>query len=230
MVARLTLLPGGRRAASVQYYLSPSECWTERAQVVSVSEFRGLCKTTSPEEIVDEILLADDAAHVSTELRQHIRESLASTFGVADSAVNMWIVGSAKLGFSLTERRKDGVVFPRYRPFGPLSDIDTAVVSPEIFRLIWDELSSFAHEQPWMPWNSGPLGDYMVCGWLRPDHFPRRRLRRCDDWWDRFRQLSADLRFSRRKVRGGLFHSLDDLRRYQRRAVVECINLELECA
>lgn len=196
--------------------------------MISLEDFRVLCREASAEEIVDSVLLADDAAHVSEANREHLRDSLSATFGVSSSAVQLWIVGSAKLGFSLIEKKQKGSVLPRYRPFGPDSDIDTAVVSPQIFRILWDELSIFAHGNPWMPWDSGLLGDYMVYGWLRPDHFPRRRLRRCDDWWDRFRRFSADVRFGRRRVRGGLFHSLADLQRYQRRGVLECINVELE--
>jgi hypothetical protein len=138
----------------------------------------------------------------------------------------MWIVGSAKLGFSITEKKRAGCVYPRYRPFGPASDIDTAVVSPEIFRLIWDDLSIYAHGQPLMPWDSGRLGDYLLYGWLRPDHFPKVRIRRCDDWWDLFRRLSAEPRFDRRPVRGALFYSICDLKRYLRRAVLECIRIE----
>ncbi|WP_169980716.1 hypothetical protein [Tautonia rosea] len=202
--------------------------------MISVNEFRERCRQDSPEDIVDEILLTEESTHVSKENKHYIIEQLSSAFAVPAPSVQVWITGSAKLGFSLVEKtRKDrnGIheVLSRYRSFGPDSDIDIAVVSPEIFRMIWDDLSIFAHGYAWMPWDSKRLGDYMVYGWLRPDHFPRgSRLRRCDDWWDCFRYFSADLRFGRRKVRGGLFHSLSDLKRYLRRAVKECINFERE--
>lgn len=194
--------------------------------MISIEEFKSRCLTDSAEDIVDDILLADDALHVSEANRVYMRDTLAATFSVPTQDIQLWIVGSAKLGFSLTEKRKDGTIFPRYRSFSAVSDIDTAVVSPAIFRTIWDELSIFAHGHPWMPWDSKKLGDYLVYGWLRPDHFPARRIRRCDDWWDQFHRFSASPRFNRRSVRGGLFHSVADLRRYLRRSVIECINIE----
>ena len=194
--------------------------------MITLDEFKSRCRTDRAEDIVDDLLLADDALHVSIENRAYLRDTLAATFGVASDAVRLWVIGSAKLGFALTEKRRAGSVLPRYRRFSALSDVDTAIVSPELFRIIWDELSIYAHGVPWMPWNSGRLGDYFVYGWLRPDHFPNRRIRRCDDWWDQFRRFSASPRFGRRSVRGGLFHSVADLQRYLRRSVVECINLE----
>jgi hypothetical protein len=196
--------------------------------MITLDEFKARCATDAAEDIVDEVLLADDAAHVSDENRAHLLNGLATIYGVDQASIRIWIVGSAKLGFSTVEKKKGGKVLPRYRTFSALSDIDTAVVSPEIFRIIWNELSIYAHGRPWMPWNSRELGDYMVYGWLRPDYFPRRHVRKCIDWWDQFRRFSADPRFGRRSVRGGLFYSVDDLRRYQRRSVLECIHIEQE--
>lgn len=199
--------------------------------MITVEEFRARCARDTAEDIVDEVFLQDYAAHVSVENREYLLDSLATVFGLGQSSIRLWIVGSAKLGFSITEKKKDGRLMPRYRPFSGVSDIDTAVVSPELFRIVWDELSIYAHGQPWMPWDSGRLGDYMVYGWLRPDHFPSRpRVRKCDDWWDQFRRFSADPRFGRRSVRGGLFHSISDLRRYLRRSVLDCIHAEQEQA
>ena len=195
--------------------------------MITLDEFKGRCRADAAEDIVNDVLLADDAVHVSAVNRAYLRDTLAATYGIANNAIQLWIVGSAKLDFALTEKRKGGLVLPRYRSYSPDSDIDTAVVSSELFRLIWDELSIYAHGVPWMPWDSGKLGDYLVYGWLRPDHFPTRRVRRCDDWWDQFRRFSANPRFGRRSVRGGLFHSVADLQRYLRRSVLECINLEM---
>jgi hypothetical protein len=199
--------------------------------MITLEEFKARCARDKAEDIVDEVLLEDDAVHVSAENRTYLLDGLASVFGVEQSCIRLLIVGSAKLGFSITEKNKGGELLPRYRHFSAISDIDTAVVSSELFRIVWDELSIYAHGQPWMPWDSGRLGDYMVYGWLRPDHFPSgRRVRRCDDWWDQFRRFSADPRFGRRSVRGGLFHSISDLRRYLRRSVLECIHAEQEQA
>jgi hypothetical protein len=199
--------------------------------MITLEEFRARCARDRAEDIIDEVLLKDDAVHVSAENRAHVLKGLATAFDIEQSCIGLWVVGSAKLGFSITEKKQDWKLLPRYRPFSAISDIDIAVASPALFRVIWDELSIYAHGHPWMPWNSGRLGDYMVYGWLRPDHFPRgRRVRRCDAWWDQFRQFSADPRFDRHSVRGGLFHSITDLRRYLRRSVLECAHAQQEQA
>jgi hypothetical protein len=196
--------------------------------MITVEAFRQRILDQDFAYILDEVLLADVAAHVRPEDVGHLRTRLAAKFGAAPADVNVWIVGSAKLGFSIVEKRlRDGTVLPRYRRFSAHSDIDVAVVSPKIFDLIWRELSDYAHRVSRLPWDSGRLGDYLVCGWLRPDQFPiRARLRRCDDWWDLVRSLSADVRYGRRKVRGGLFHSVDHIKQYLTRALDECAALE----
>jgi hypothetical protein len=196
--------------------------------MITVDAFRQRILDGDLAYLLDEVLLADSAAHVRTEDIQHLRRHLAAKFGVAQDDVGVRVVGSAKLGFSITEKHlSDGTRLPRYRAFSPQSDIDLVVVSPPIFDLIWRELSAFAHRSPRLPWNSGALGDYLVCGWFRPDRFPiRARLRRCDDWWDLFRSLSSDARYGRRKVRGGLFHSSAHVKQYLSRGLEECVALE----
>ncbi len=193
--------------------------------MITVEEFKSSCVKGDFNAIVDDILLADYAKHVSARNRQVLSTSICSKFGIEESSIQLWIVGSAKLGFSISEKTKDGITLPRYRPFSPESDIDVAVVSSKLFALIWDELSIYAHGCGWMPWNSGKLGDYFVYGWLRPDYFPHN-IRRCDDWWGLFHAFSKDPRFGRRRVRGALFYSIADLKRYQGRSAQDCILIE----
>jgi len=196
--------------------------------MISLDEFKARLKTDELEDLVECVLLSDGALHISDENLAVISRSLASVYGVQESELNLWVVGSAKLGFSIVSKKeKDGTVLPRYRLFRADSDIDIAVVSKKISEIVWHELSRFAHGFAFMPWNSGRLGDYMIYGWFRPDYFPRgRRLRKCDDWFDLFRQLSADVRFDRHQVRGGLFYSIEQLKLYQTRALRECIQEE----
>lgn len=203
-------------------------CIFESKIMISLEEFRAKLKTDTIEDLVTTILLSDEALHVSDENLSFISRSLSSVYGVQESEIDLWVVGSAKLGFSLVpKKQKDGPELPRYRSIRADSDIDIAVVSRKISEIIWNELSGFAHGFPAMPWNSGRLGDYMIYGWFRPDFFPKgRRLRKCDDWFDLFRRLSANVRFGRRQVRGGLFYSIEHLKRYQTRALRECIQEE----
>jgi hypothetical protein len=192
---------------------------------ISPDDFKALLKGGDLEQIADEVLLAGDVQNFSQSQVDTVVTALATKFAIEREAITIKIVGSGKLGFSLLEKRdrNTGDVLPQFRPFSAVSDIDVAVVSPTLFGLIWDELSKHADLTARMPWNSGHLGDYMVHGWLRPDHFPKNvRLRRCDDWWDVFRTLSANRAFGFRKIRGALYHSQDQLRRYQIRGLREC--------
>jgi len=196
--------------------------------MITVEDFRKKLRENEIEFLLEEVLLADYAAHVDRCDIEYLKMTLSAGFGIQSDSVKVWIVGSAKLGFSLVEKRKSsGVLLPRYREFSAESDVDVAVVSACLFDLIWEEISAYSHRVRRLPWDSGQLGDYLVCGWLRPDDFPKKvRLRRCDDWWDIFRRLSVDARYGRRKVRGGLFHSMEHMKRYQSRALKECVDVE----
>ena len=160
-----------------------------------------------------------------------IGETLRVRFGIqSDDPLKIQIVGSAKLGFSISEKHlADGSILPRYRAFSPVSDIDTVVICPMIFDAIWNDLSTYAGQSvSRLPWNSGALGDYLVHGWLRPDLFPKvTSLRKCQDWWNVFSELSLNKDFNRHSVRGAIFHSLEHLKRYQLRSITECVRVEV---
>lgn len=192
---------------------------------ISLDEFKALLNDGNFEKIADDVILAGGVQNFSQPQMDTVVTALAAKFGIERETVTIKIVGSGKLGFSLLEKwdRGTGEMLPQFRSFSAISDIDVAVVSPTLFGLIWDELSKHADLTARMPWDSGKLGDYMVHGWLRPDHFPKNvRLRRCDDWWDVFHTLSANRAFGFRKIRGALYHSQDQLRRYQIRGLREC--------
>lgn len=191
---------------------------------VTLDEFKHALLHTDLQEFVDSVVLSGVAQQFGHDHVQYVALRVAERYGVPADVIDVRVVGSAKLGFGLMEKKTQaGDVLPRFRPFRPDSDIDLAVVSASLFELLWDELSAHAIRSPRMPWDSGKLGDYMVLGWLRPDFFPRNaRLRRCDDWWDLFRAISSDARLGRRAVRGALYYSVDHLRRYQLRGLSDC--------
>jgi hypothetical protein len=196
--------------------------------VLSVEEFKQYLLLGEKDHLLDEVLLTPEAAHVSPGNISFLRRALSQSFSLSDDVpVDVWIVGSAKLGFATREKVKNGVILPRYRPFSGDSDVDVAVISNTIFGTIWHELAEHAHRATRLPWNSAFLGDYLVCGWLRPDHFPNQvRLRHCDAWWDLFRRLSRERCFGPRRVRGGLFADISHLRRYLKRSIEECEQAE----
>ena len=195
--------------------------------MISVDEFRAKIADGQQNLLLEEVLLADGAKHVSEDNIEHIRQNLSSKFRLEANHIKICITGSAKLGFSLVEKRINGTILPRYRSFSAGSDIDVAVVSKALYELIWVDLTKRAHRATVLPWNSQKLGDYMVYGWLRPDHFPIDvRVRSCDDWWDLFRRLSTSPRYERRKVRGGLFYSNEQLSLYMNRSLNDCAEAE----
>jgi hypothetical protein len=196
--------------------------------VLTVEEFRASLRNAEALDIVDLYLLGDGALHVYDDDINYILQSVAASYGVSTADVHIFVTGSAKLGFSVIEKQRKGEPpLPRYRRFSETSDIDVAVVSPPIFEAIWLELSTHFNSAVFFPPDTERLGDYLVCGWLRPDHFPKRvRLPRCDTWSDTFRRISANSRFRTRRVTGGAFNSREHLRQYLCRAVRQCINLE----
>jgi hypothetical protein len=189
--------------------------------MMEVDEFKRRLTADRLDELADNVLLADGAAHVSDAQFEIICQKIAAAYGVSATDIHIVITGSAKLGFSLIEKKNDdGTLRPRFRSFGPDSDIDVAVLSPKIFDAVWFELSSYAANRPWFPLEHKRLGPYLVSGWLRPDHFPHgASLLNCRKWFPLFASLSADVRFGRRKVRAGLFNSVEQLRQYQLRSL-----------
>lgn len=173
------------------------------AQVmISVDQFKERLRSDTLQDIADELLLADGAEHVTDDQCQLIRQKLSDSYHLDGDAIRIVITGSAKLGFSIIEKKdQDGTLRPRYRPFDYRSDVDVAILSSKLFDLIWFELSAFAARRPWFPLESRKLGPYLISVWLRPDHFPHSSsLPNCRKWFPIFSQLSADIRFGRRKV------------------------------
>jgi hypothetical protein len=205
---------------------SPANCLRAGVNsMLTVEEFRGLLKDAQPLDIVDNVLLQEPAVHLHPERAQLVASALAIAYGIDFGEVNIIPTGSAHLGFSLVEKNEP--VLPRYRPYGVDSDIDVAVICIPIFGRIWQELTAYYARGPRFPPDGGRLADYVLCGWLRPDHFPKGVwLPRCEKWWDTFNKLSRNVAFQPRRVRGGLFNSVFHLRHYLSRAVRECIRQE----
>jgi hypothetical protein len=190
---------------------------------MTVNQTQQLIASNDCETFVREYLLPSNPLHVSNEDVAFILARMSESFSVSSESIQLWVVGSANLGFSLTDKTVKKIYYPRYRRFSLESDIDLAVVCQPIFEQIWDDLSRHSHRSFRFPWESYKCGDYLVCGWLRPDHFPNGPLvTKCNTWRDLFYSLSTNARFKRRKVRGGLFYSVEELVRYQCRCVTAC--------
>jgi hypothetical protein len=75
--------------------------------VPTVADFRRSLIGADVLDIVDTFLLSAGAAHVSNENLNYIANSLAATYGVNSNQVDIVITGSAKLGFSISERGEE---------------------------------------------------------------------------------------------------------------------------
>jgi hypothetical protein len=142
-----------------------------------------------------------------------LKSGIASEFGLHPSQV--MIVGSAKLGFSI-------VKWKRYRPFGDTSDIDVAIISPELFDELW--INVYEYWQAGGYWDQiADFQEYLFRGWLRPDKLPPSRSfagRR--QWWEFFRRLTNSREFGDFQIRAGLYKSWYFLESYQAGCINQC--------
>src|SRR6478672_4967349 len=110
--------------------------------IPSLTEFKDMLRTATADTITADVVLAEGALHVSGADLDFIRQQILDAFGLLPGDVEVIVVGSAKLGFSLVE--KDRPVYkPRYRSFDVESDIDIAVISSKLYSTCWRELSNF---------------------------------------------------------------------------------------
>jgi hypothetical protein len=177
-----------------------------------------------PRDFVEKHIIRGVNNYVTDKQLEIIQNSVSRATGIKVQPCEIIIVGSAKLGYGLFEKKqKDQDVLPAFRPFSGNSDIDIAFVSSTLFDAVWNELASYAHGKPWMPHRMDKLGDYLVYGWIRPDHIPREaRLRTYDIWRDTIRRLTASTYFHRRKLSGALYRDLEFLTKYQARGIAHC--------
>jgi len=128
-----------------------------------------------------------------------LKENISTYFDIHPKMIE--IVGSAKLGISLSEDRFGG----RYNKN---SDIDMAVVSIELFDMAWNELMKLDSQfytlkdkdRQFLKDCSNDIPD----GFISPDKLPEK----CDfrkKWWKIFSDLSNKKEFEFRKIRGRLF-------------------------
>lgn len=176
------------------------------------------------DDFVREFVLNGPCLHVDQKAIEYIRVSLSEAVGIAIEPEELIIVGSAKLGFGLFEKkRKDLEALPRFRAFGPASDIDVAICSARLFDLVWKELCDYALAKPWLPHIMRNTGNYLVYGWLRPDQVPyEARLRTLDKFQDRIRKLSNNSAIGRRKISGAIYRDVTFLSKYQTRGISQC--------
>lgn len=98
---------------------------------VELTTFRALIRDRSPSDLAAQFLEAGTVAAFDTSLGyQAFLGRIREVLGAVETAA---IVGSGNWTFSLNPQKA-------FRPFGPHSDIDVAIVSPERYNFLWEEM------------------------------------------------------------------------------------------
>lgn len=144
-------------------------------------------------------------------LRTHLHHSLNI------DAANVAVVGSARIGFSLSPHRF-------FRRFSEQSDIDVVVIDKGLFDRAWLTIVEWNYPRrhrlprPEWDWAKDRMND-IYWGWFVPDkigfnglRFPRALrplIEISSKWFDAFRSLSKYPEFVSRDVSGRLYRTRD---------------------
>lgn len=183
----------------------------------SVDEFKSILLNTPLEAVVQKYVFEGvpyafrEQPHILETLHQH----LCPTLQVSER--NVVVVGSAKIGFSLSPHN-----FPRQ--FSEESDIDVIVVNESLFDEVWKTMLKWNYPRRYRlngadwDWARLRMSD-LYWGWFVPDKiryeglsFPKvlKPLRDIStNWFNAFRSLSRKPEFASRAVSGRLYRSWD---------------------
>jgi hypothetical protein len=176
------------------------------------------------EQFFDTHLTSGGSKYFSDEKIEYFCRAFSENFDLQLNKDSVVMVGSAKLGFALHEKKtRNQPNLSAFRPYGPDSDVDLAVCDSDFFRKIWYELSAHACLQNYCPWNHKKLADYLIYGWLRPDQFPKdRALTHCDRFYQTLGSIRRDRKNGHPKLSVALYYSHEQLKRYQSRSIALC--------
>lgn len=179
-----------------------------------IEEFKADLKTLSALQVVRKHVFTGGCYALSEDQHYRLKESVCEHFGIEFN--NVVLVGSGKLGFSIKAEK-------RFQTFGDESDIDIAVISPELFTKVWEE--AYLYKKSGADWQkSFDFFKYLSEGWIRPDKLPSSKyFEFSKKWWDYFNGLTFKQDFGPYKIRAGLYHSLFFLQEYQMICVNQCI-------
>jgi hypothetical protein len=135
-----------------------------------------------------------------------LKEEIADKFNLHPH--NVLMVGSAKLGFSISPDNN-------WKIFSDDSDIDMVLVSERAFQSVWKELflfnSNIARHQREED-NFTKFKNYFFRGWIRPDYFsfnyPGKK-----DWFEFFSSLTKKYGAGH-KIVGALYYNYDFFEKY----------------
>lgn len=176
-------------------------------------------RTTLSIQPDDELVVRERILHGATyaiDEEQHfdLKRRIAGELGT-DMNTEVFVVGSAKLGFSIAPRK-------RYVKFNDHSDIDVAIVSHALYQRVWHEAHEYSLSgADWT--NRERFERYLAWGWIRPDQLPRSEsFTFSNAWFEFFRDLQRRRVAGPFKVAAAIYHDMSFLIQYQRSSVALC--------
>ncbi|MGD0877007.1 MAG: hypothetical protein ABSA01_02525 [Anaerolineales bacterium] len=184
-----------------------------------IAEFRAEVKNREVLDMVQRFITSGICYALNERAYIDLKQRIAAKYQVHHTQV--LVVGSAKLGFSIAPGK-------RYQPFSETSDIDIAFVNDRLFDSIWYEVYKYhIGVENWC--GIQEFRKYLFFGWIRPDKLPSSQyFPIAKEWWEFFRELTAEGVFGPYKIRGALYKSMNFLESYQEKCVIECKNHEVK--
>lgn len=178
-----------------------------------ISRLRGIIDSKNESEALDAIFSDRTPKGVDVGVAEFILNEVESSFRAlkdGDEIVDLRVVGSAWLGFSVADTK-------RFRKFDDeKSDIDVAIIDADLFQIIWEKLYLFSQQKFWDNVQRREFEKYLFRGWIRPDKLPPGfRVGRV--WW---KEVNAISKRTHKIVRVGLYQNDFFFRQYYGRGIM----------
>ena len=103
-----------------------------------IQAFRSDLKTLTDKIMVQKHITSGESFVLAEDQYFSLKYDVSGQFELHPSQII--VVGSGKLGFSIVPRK-------RYRPFGDESDLDVAIVSDDLFHVLWAEVFEYWNDR-----------------------------------------------------------------------------------
>lgn len=183
------------------------------SKIVELAVFQEHLRAYDCEEMVQASIFTGDPYALDAMQYTRLRREIAEKFNIDHLHIHM--VGSGKLGFSIKPSR-------RYGLFNDQSDIDLAIISPDLFEQVWK--LAYLYNKTGADWpRKKQFFQYLSEGWIRPDKFPITSFNPFfEEWWDFFRELTMKRQFGDYPIRAGIYQSRFFLEEYQKVCIKQC--------
>jgi predicted nucleotidyltransferase len=168
---------------------------------MQIETLRQELRHKSVSRVVNKYILGNDPLCFGkdVDLILELKEPIANHFNIHVKSIE--IVGSAKLGVSLSEERYG-------KAYDKDSDIDLVLVSSELFDMAWHDLLRLDFISHQLTEKDGEYlkecYDTIHRGFISPDRLPPASSFG-KKWWKIFSDLSNKEKYEYRKIRGRLF-------------------------